>query len=158
MALQKGDPAPDFTLYDDARQPFTLSEHRGEKVVLLFFPGAFTSVCTTELNTVNNDIARYDGARVVGLSTDAPPVLAEFKKAHYIGLPLLSDHDAEAAEAYGVRFSREEHNLGYSRMSKRAAFVVDEQGRIAYAEVTAHPGLQPDFDAIVAALGEPAAA
>lgn len=152
MPLQKGDPAPDFTLYDDARGPWSLSDQRGQKVVLLFFPGAFTSVCTTELNTVSNDLVRYNGARIVGISTDAPAVLAEFRKLHDLRFPLLSDHDAEVAGAYGVRFRREEHNLGYSRMSKRAAFVVDEEGRIAHAEVTANPGLQPDFDALHAAL------
>ena len=81
MALSQGDSAPDFTLYDDATQPFTLSEADGP-VVLLFFPGAFTSVCTTELNTVGNDYERYTntGAQVVGISTDSPFALAEFKK------------------------------------------------------------------------------
>lgn len=151
MALTPGDHAPDFTLYDDARQPWTLSERRGRKVVLLFFPGAFTSVCSTEMNTVNNDLDRYDalGADVVGLSTDSPDALAEFKKVNDLRFPLLSDHDAEVAGSYGVRFTREEHRLGYSRVAKRAVFVVDGEGRIAYTELLAHPGLEPDYDALL---------
>ena len=154
MPLPAGETAPDFTLYDDERHRWTLSEHRGHPVVLLFFPGAFTSVCTTELNTVNNDLSRYTGggARVVGLSTDSPDVLAEFKRVNDLRFPLLSDHDAEVAEAYGVRTTREEHRLGFSRVAKRAAFVVDPEGRIIHAELTAHPGLEPDYEALLEAV------
>ncbi|HLT48172.1 MAG TPA: peroxiredoxin [Rubricoccaceae bacterium] len=154
MSLSVGDPAPDFTLYDDERRPWTLSDHRGHAVVLLFFPGAFTSVCTTEMNVVNNDLARYSGggARVAGISTDSPDVLAEFKAVNDLRFPLLSDHDAEVAEAYGVRFTREEHRLGFSRVAKRAVFVVDGGGRIVHVEVLAHPGLEPDYDALLEAV------
>jgi peroxiredoxin len=154
MPLAVGDPAPDFTLYDDERQPWTLSEHGGHPVVLLFFPGAFTSVCTTEMNAVNNDLARYTGggAYVAGLSTDSPDALAEFKRVNDLDFPLLSDHDADVAEAYGVRFKKEEHRLGYSRVAKRAVFVVDGEGRIAHAEVMAHPGLEPDYAALLEAV------
>ena len=79
MALSTGDRAPDFTLYDSAHQPFTLSESGDRQVVLLFFPGAFTSVCTDELTTVGNDLARWQdaGAEIVGISTDSPFALAE---------------------------------------------------------------------------------
>jgi peroxiredoxin len=154
MALSLGDPAPDFTLYDDERKPWTLSGRARPKAVLLFFPGAFTSMCTTEMNAVNLDLDRYErlGADVVGISTDSPDALAEFKKANDLQFRLLSDHDAEVADAYGVRFTREEHRLGYSRIAKRASFVVDGDDGVAHAEVLAHPGLQPDFDAILDAL------
>jgi peroxiredoxin len=154
MALSIGDSAPDFTLYDDRAHPWTLSAQRGKKVVLLFFPGAFTSVCTTELNTVNNDLSRYEGygAEIVGISTDAPSALAEFSKVNDFRFPLLSDHDADVAGAYGARFSRDEHRLGYGRIAKRAVFVVDEEGRLIHAEVLQNPGNQPDFDALHDAL------
>lgn len=155
MPLSTGDNAPDFTLYDSEAKPFTLSEARqNNQVVLLFFPGAFTSTCTTELNTVRNDYGRYEdlGAEVVGISTDAPSALAEFKKAHGFPFRLLSDHDAEVSEAYDAKFSREEHRLGYGRVAKRAAFVVGTDGTIRYAEVLANAGNQPDYDAILAAL------
>lgn len=156
MPLSAGYPAPDFTLYDDEQQPWTLSEHRGHPVVLLFFPGAFTGVCTAEMKAVNDDLMRYArrGTHVVGLSTDAPAVLAEFRKVNDLDFSLLSDHDADVAGAYGVRFTSEEHNLGYSRVAKRAVFVVDAEGRIAYTDVMAHPGLEPDYEAVLGAIGD----
>jgi peroxiredoxin len=155
MSLDRGDHAPDFTLYTDRFERWRLADAIGTgRVVLLFFPGAFTSTCTTELNTVNNDIERYTGgeAQVVGISTDAPAVLAEFRKVHGLTFPLLSDHDADVSGAYGARFSAEEHRLGYSRMSKRASFVVDRDGTLLYAAVLPSPGDLPDFDAIAAAV------
>jgi peroxiredoxin len=155
MSLQPGDRAPDFTLYTDTFEQWSLAEALGRgRVVLLFFPGAFTSTCTTELNTINNDLDRFEanGAQVVGISTDAPAVLAEFKKVQALKFPLLSDHDAEVSGAYGARFTKEEHRLGYSRMSKRASFVVERDGTIVFAEVLPSPRELPDFDAIGAAV------
>ena len=154
MPLSIGDSAPDFTLFDDERTPWTLSDHRGHAIVLLFFPGAFTSVCTTEMNAINNDLARYTGggASIVGLSADAPAVLAEFKKVNDLNFPLLSDHEGEVSEAYRVQLSREEHLLGYSRVAKRAVFVVGADGTITHAEVTKHPGVEPDYDSILEAI------
>ena len=155
MPLEKGDTAPDFTLYSDSGQPWHLAGALAQgRVVLLFFPGAFTSVCTTELNTINNDLPRFtDGAaQVVGISTDSPAVLAEFRRVNDLAYPLLSDHDAEVADAYGARFSREEHRLGFSRMAKRASFVIEPDGAIAYANVQASTKDLPDFDAIAAAV------
>ena len=155
MALARGDRAPDFTLYSDQKQPWHLADALAQgKVVLLFFPGAFTSVCTTELNAVNNDMPRFTegGAQVVGISTDAPAVLAQFREVHELAYPLLSDHDAEVAEAYGARYSREEHRLGYSRVAKRASFVIEPDGTVAYADVQANAGDLPDFEAIAAAV------
>ena len=78
MSVSVGDSAPDFTLFSDETEAWTLSEHRGKNVVLLFFPAAFTGTCTTELNTINNDLARFNDANavVVGISTDTPFVLA----------------------------------------------------------------------------------
>ena len=153
MPLSTGDDAPDFTLFDDSHDPFTLSEADGP-VVLLFFPGAFTSVCTTELNTVGNDYARYTdaGAEVVGISTDSPFALAEFKKANGFPFRLLSDHDGDVSAAYGAKYDGDFTPMKLSRISKRAAFVVDGDGEIAYAEVLDNAGEQPDFDAVVAAL------
>lgn len=157
MPLEKGDAAPDFTLYSDSGKPWHLANALAQgRVVLLFFPGAFTSVCTTELNTVNNDLPRFTegGAQLVGISTDSPAVLAEFRRANDLAYPLLSDHDAEVAGAYGARYTREEHRLGYSRMAKRASFVIEPDGTIAYAEVQASTKDLPDFDAIAAALSD----
>jgi len=155
MPLRRGDLAPDFTLYDHDRKPWHLANALGQgRVVLLFFPGAFTSVCTTELNTVNNDLARFtvDGAQVVGISTDHPAVLLEFRKTHDLAFTLLSDHDADVADAYGARYSKEEHRMGYSRIAKRASFVIEPDGALAFAEVQDDVGELPDLDGIAAAV------
>ena len=156
MALSKGDAAPDFTLPTDEMNRWSLAEDgKGKKTVLLFFPGAFTSVCTTELNDVQNDMARYDGlgAQIVGVSTDSPFVLAEFKQANNLSFPLLSDHDGDVSKAYGAKYDGDFTDMKLSRIAKRSAFVVDEDGTLLYAEVLENAGKQPDFDAIRAALG-----
>lgn len=155
MAIQPGQSAPDFTLYDDAMQPFTLSEAlQNGKVVLLFFPGAFTSVCTTELNTVASDYGRYEdlGADVVGISTDSPFALAEFKKVNGFPFRLLSDHDAKVAEAYGAKYDHDFTPMKLDRIAKRSAFVIGQDGKVVHAEVLDNAGQQPDFDAIFAAV------
>ena len=156
MALSAGDDAPDFTLPDDAMAPVSLADLRSDgPAVLLFFPGAFTSVCTTELNTVANDHQRYQdtGATVVGISTDSPFALAEFKKANGFPFRLLSDHDGSVSEAYGAKYDHDFTPMKLDRISKRAAFVVREDGTVAYAEVLDNAGEQPDFSAVLSALG-----
>lgn len=150
MAVQTGSPAPDFTLYDHDKNAWSLADHRGSPVVLLFFPGAFTSVCTTELNDVNNDFAPYEsaGASVVGISTDSPFALAEFRKANGLSFPLLSDHDGAVSEAYGAKYDRDFTPMKLDRISKRSAFVIDGEGIVRYAEVLENAGQMPDFDAV----------
>ncbi len=151
MAVQTGQQAPDFTLYSDQKEAYTLSEQRdGQHTVLLFFPGAFTGGCTAEMCTVNDSLARYQAldAQVLGISADAPAVLSEFKKQNGLDFTLLSDHHGEASGKYGAQFSTQEHNLGYDRIAKRAAFVIDADGNVQYAEVLENPGKQPDFEAI----------
>ena len=155
MPLSAGDTAPDVSLFDDQTTSFSLAEARqAGPVVLLFFPGAFTSVCTTELNTVANDYARYEalGATVVGISTDSPFALAEFKRANGFPFRLLSDHDGDVAAAYGAKYDRDFTPMKLDRIARRAAFVVATDGTIAYAEVLESAGDQPDFEAIVDAL------
>ncbi len=153
MALTQGDAAPDFTLYDSSTEPFTLSD-ASDKTVLLFFPGAFTSVCTTELSTVGNNYDRYQdlGATVVGISTDSPFALAEFKKANDFPFRLLSDHDGSVSESYGAKYDHDFTPMKLDRVSKRAAFVVSAHGQVEYAEVLENAGEQPDFDAVLTAL------
>ena len=111
-------------------------------------------MCTTELNTVGNDYQRYQdlGAQVVGISTDSPFVQAEFKKANGFPFRLLSDHDGSVAEAYGAKYDHDFTPMKLDRIAKRAAFVVEPDGTISYAEVLDNAGEQPDFDAVLAAL------
>jgi len=153
MSLRAGDSAPDFTLFDSEQTPFTLSEAAGP-VVLLFFPGAFTSVCTDELNLVGNDYASYQGrgAEVVGISTDSPFALAEFKKVNGFPFRLLSDHDGEVSAAYGSKYDNDFTAMKLGRIARRSAFVVGADGSVLSAEVLESAGDHPDFDRIHAAL------
>lgn len=149
-----GDPAPDFELFDDQQTSWSLSENLDSPVLLLFFPGAFTSVCTTELNTVNNDLDRFEGVTVVGISTDSPFVLEEFRSVHGFDFPLLSDHSGDVSALYGAKYEGDFTPMNLDRVSKRAAFVVDEKGTLRYKEVLQNAGKQPDFDAITSVLAE----
>lgn len=145
--LSVGNQAPDFELYTHEQDAWQLSEHRGTPVVLLFFPGAFTSVCTTELNTVNNTLDDYGGAEVVGISTDSPFALEEFHDAEGLTFPLLSDHNAEVCQLYEAKYDAFTP-MALDRIAKRAAFVIDEEGILQYKEVLENAGKQPDLDHI----------
>jgi peroxiredoxin len=149
MALHQGEKAPDFSLYDDEQNLVRLGD-LDDPVLLLFFPGAFTSVCTNEMVAVSDDLERYadHDVQVYGISTDAPPVLAEFRERHEIQFPLLSDHDAEAAAAYEAKYDGNFTPMNLDRVAKRAAYLIDRAGRIRYAEVLDDAGQQPDFEAI----------
>ena len=152
MALQTGQQAPDFSLYDTEKQQVTLSEQKGKNVVLLFFPLAFTSVCTAELCSVRDNYNLYDqlNAQVYGISVDSPFTLKAFRTEQNLNFPLLSDFNKTAATAYGALY--ESFALGMKGVSKRAAFVIDKDGVIQYAEVLEDAGKQPDFAAIQKAL------
>jgi peroxiredoxin len=153
-ALNVGDSAPEFELFDDQQKPWRLSENLDAPVLLLFFPGAFTSVCTTELNTVNNDLDRFGEVNVVGISTDSPFVLEEFRSVHGFDFPLLSDHNGDVSALYGAKYQSNFTPMNLDRVSKRAAFVVDEEGTVRYKEVLENAGKQPDFDAIADILDD----
>jgi len=145
---QVGDDAPDFTLFTTNEQSWQLSDHRDQPVVLLFFPGAFTSVCTAELNTVNTDYEVFGNAHVVGISTDSPFVLSEFRSAHGFNFPLLSDHNAEVSALYGAKYDRNFTDMGLDRISKRAAFVIDQDGVVQYAEILDNAGKHPNLEEV----------
>ena len=154
MPLHSGQIAPDFTLYDTNKQQVTLSSFRGQKVLLLFFPLAFTSVCTAELCSVRDQLKMYEELDVhpIGISVDSVYSLAKFKAEQKINFPLLSDFNKEVSKSYDALY--ETFGLGMKGVSKRAAFLIDEVGRIVYAEVLENAGLQPDFVAIQGKLRE----
>lgn len=143
-----GDPAPDFTLFAHDETPWHLSEHLDQPVVLLFFPGAFTSVCTSELHRANNEAELGDQAHVVGISTDSPFALSAFREQEAFEFPLLSDHDASVAAQYGSKYDQNFTGMNLDRIAKRSAFVIDQEGVIQFAEVLENAGKQPDFAAI----------
>jgi peroxiredoxin len=153
MAIAIGQAAPDFSLFDSEKNKVTLSELKGKNVVLLFFPLAFTGVCTKELCSVRDNIAAYNdtNAQVLGISVDSLFVLDKFKQEQTLNFPLLSDFNKEAAKAFDVLYEVFPA-FEMQGVSKRAAFVVDKEGVIKYAEICATPGDLPDFAAIQSTL------
>jgi len=152
MSLQPGSPAPQFTLISSGKQWVSLSDFKGKKVVLHFFPMAFTGTCTTQLCTMRDNFGYYDGlnAVILGISVDSPFTLAKFKEENNYQFELLSDFNKEVSTAYGCIY--EEFVLGLKGVSKRAAFVIDEEQNIVYAEVLEKATDLPDFAAIAEAV------
>lgn len=153
MNIEKGQVAPGFALYDTEKNKVSLDGYRGKTVVLLFFPLAFTSTCTKELCSVRDNIALYNNANAVvfGISVDSVFTLKKFKEEQGINFALLSDFNKTASKAYNVLYEVFPA-LEMEGVSKRAAFVIGDDGIIKYAEVCEKPGDLPDFSAINAAL------
>lgn len=148
MTLQVGDQAPDFKLFSSELKEVSLNDFAGRKLVIQFFPMAFTGTCTTQLCTMRDSFGYYEGinAAVVGISVDSPFTLAKFKEDQSYQFPLLSDFNKEVSQAFGAFYDEFVFNL--KGVSKRAAFVIDETGKISYAEVLENAGDLPDFEAI----------
>jgi peroxiredoxin len=148
MALQTGQPAPEFILRSSDKQEVKLSDYKGKNVVLLFFPLAFTGVCTAELCDMRDNLAVYNNlnAEVLAVSVDSIYTLDRYKKDQGLTFPLLSDFNKEASEAYGSLY--ENFGYGMKGVSKRSAFVIDTEGMIRYAEVLEDAGKVPDFVAV----------
>ncbi|HUD84310.1 MAG TPA: redoxin domain-containing protein [Candidatus Saccharimonadales bacterium] len=155
MAIKVGSKAPDFTLKSKNATGLVdvkLSENLGRKnTVLLFFPAAFTSVCTSEMCSVSAGLGQYSNlnAAVIGISVDTPFAQEAWAKQEKIGITLASDLNKNVIKAYDVVFP----NLaGIGDTAARAAFVIDKEGVIKYAEQTPTPKDVPDFTAIQKAL------
>jgi peroxiredoxin len=145
-----GEMAPDFTLTAQDKSKVTLSELRGERVILAFYPAAFTGVCTTEMCTFSDGMGSLSdsGTKVFGISVDAPFSNGAFAEKNGISFPLLSDVHREAVNAYGVALG-DFVIPGYT-VAQRSVFVVEEDGTIGYAWVAENPGIQPDYDEVMA--------
>ena len=154
MKIERGQPAPDFTLYDSAKNKITLSDQRGQYVLLLFFPFAFTSTCTAELCSVRDNISFYNNvnAKVFGISVDSLYSLAKYKAEQNLNFSLLSDFNKEVSTAYGSIYEKFSYNM--NGVSKRSAFVIDKIGTIKYAEVLENASEQPNFSNITLTLEE----
>lgn len=152
MALKVGDKAPDFTLPSFTPSPdlteVSLSGFKGKNVVLLFFPQAFTGVCTAEMYTISENFNAYKNmnAEVIGISVDGTFVQKAFAEKNNITIPLLSDFNKEAVKKYDVL--RPEFAHGMKGVAERAVYVIDKDGVIRYVEVMASPGDQVNFDGI----------
>lgn len=152
MSLSVGHSAPDFKLFSSELKEVSLSDYKGRKLVVHFFPMAFTGVCTAQLCTMRDSFGYYEGmnADVVGISVDSPFTLAKFKEDQAYQFPLLSDFNKETSQAYGAFYSDFVFNL--KGVSKRAAFVINEEGKIIHSEVLEVATDMPDFDAIKKAV------
>lgn len=152
MAIEKGQKAPEFTLFNSEKNKVSLSDYKGKNLVILFFPQAFTGVCTTELCSVRDNMNVYTSlnAEVVGVSVDSIFTLAKFKEEQQYNFPLLSDFNKSVSQTYGAFY--DEFVFEMKGVSRRAAFVVDKEGTVQYAEVLESAGDQPNFDAIKATL------
>lgn len=152
MAIEKGQKAPEFTLFNSEKNKVSLADFKGKNLVILFFPQAFTGVCTNELCSVRDNLNVYTGlnAEVVGISVDSIFTLAKFKEEQKYNFPLLSDFNKNVSQAYGAFY--DEFVFEMKGVSRRAAFVVDKEGVVQYAEVLESAGDLPNFEAIKATL------
>ena len=152
MVIEIGQAAPDFTLFNTEKQEIKLAEQQGQNVLLLFFPLAFTSVCTAELCSVRDNLTDYESlnAKPYGISVDSSYTLQKFKEEQHLNFDLLSDFNKEVSTAYGALY--EQFGYGMKGVGKRAAFVIDKGGIVRYAEVLENAGLQPNFASIKESL------
>jgi glutaredoxin-dependent peroxiredoxin len=150
--LQIGDRAPLFSLVDSDKQTVSLKSYKGKNVVVLFFPFAYTGVCTAELCSMRDSIGLYKDldAEILAISVDSPFTLAKFKADNNYNFPLLSDFNKKTIKKYDTMYK--DFFLGLQGVAKRSAFVVDKKGIIRYAQVLESAGDLPDFDAVNAVL------
>ena len=154
MALKVGDKAPDFSLPSlNPKSPdvntVSLSSYKDQKdVVLLFFPQAFSGVCTEEMCTMSDGLEFFNdlNVQVLGISVDGTFVQKAFAEKFNIKVPLLSDYNREIVKKYDVM--RPEFTHGMKNTAERAAYIIDKTGTIQYSEVTPTPGELPNFEAI----------
>ena len=154
MALSVGSKAPGFTLKSKSASGLSdVSLPSGKNTVLLFFPLAFTGVCTQELCDITAGLSSYSdlNADVIGISVDSPFAQEAWALKEKIGITLVSDLNKETTKAYDVLFPG---LAGIGDTSARAAFVIDKSGVIQYSEQTATPKDLPDFAAVKAKLAE----
>jgi len=151
MPISVGTKAPDFTLKSKQATGLVdvkLSDNFGKKnTVLLFFPAAFTSVCTTEMCDITAGLSGYSGlnANIIGISVDSPFAQEAWAKKENIGLTLASDLNKEVIKKYDVVFAM---LAGIGDTAARAAFVIDKNGVVQYSEQTPTPKDLPNFEKV----------
>ena len=146
-----GQQAPEFTLKNTAKESISLSDYHGKTVILAFDPGAFTGVCDKEMCAFQDNMAKLNdaSATVLGISVDSPWANAEFARKYNLEFELLSDIDREVVTAYDASFTGLGGIEGYVS-ANRVVIVVDKSGVIRHRWVAENPGVEPDYDAIVA--------
>jgi len=154
MALTIGQAAPAFKLFNSEKEEVSMSSFLGKKVIIHFFPQAFTGVCTTQLCTMRDNLNYYTdlNAVVLGISVDSVFTLEKFKAEQNYNFSLLSDFNKEVSKAYDAIY--DSWILNMNGVSKRAAFVIDSNGLVQYAEVLESAGDLPNFEAIKACVAQ----
>jgi len=150
-----GEKAPDFMLPDTDRKPRKLSEFMGKKLVLAFFPGAFTSVCTREMCAFRDSLTRLSElkAQVVGVSVNDPFSNKGFAERNMLTFPLLSDYNRDVIRLYDIELMDFAGLKGYI-VAKRSVFVLDKNGVVRYRWVSEDPGIEPNYMEIEEALNQ----
>lgn len=153
MAVEVGQTAPDFNLYDTDRKERKLSEFKGKNVVLAFFPGAFTGVCTTEACALRDQMDQFNSmnAQVLGISVDPPFSQKVWADQNQVNYPFLSDFNRQVVNQYGVALPNLAGMQGYVA-ANRAVFVVDKDGVVRYKWVAPSPATEPNYDEVRQAL------
>lgn len=148
-----GDRAPDFELPDPDMKPRKLSEFRGKKTILAFFPAAESPVCTAEMCALRDslDSLRDLGANVVGISVDGPFANKFFVQNRHLNFPVLSDYRREVIRKYGIVMNKLGPLEGYDA-AKRSVFILDEDGKVIYRWVSDNPLVEPNYNEIKDAL------
>lgn len=151
--VKVGDKAPDFTLPDVDMKPRSLKEFLGQKVVLAFFVGAFTSTCTKEMCEFRDSMARLIDlhAQVVGVSVNDPFSNKGFTEKNRLPFPILSDYKREVIKQWGLELADFAGLKGYM-VAKRSIFILDEAGTVRYAWVSDNPAVEPNYEEIQKAL------
>ncbi|MCC6182934.1 MAG: redoxin domain-containing protein [Bacteroidia bacterium] len=152
MLLEIGKPAPDFKLFNTDKKEISLSDYKGKNLVVLFFPLAFTGVCTDELCYIRDNYNTYStlNAEVVAISIDSLFSLGAYKKEQGYHFDLLSDFNKTVSKAYQSLY--ENFGFGMRGVTKRSAFVIDKNGILQYSEILEDAGKLPNFEAIKACL------
>ncbi len=149
MPLKVGDQAPPFSLVDSTKKLRTLSEFLGSKTVILFYPGAFTGVCSKEMCTMRDSITTFGSlnAKVVAISVDAPSSNKAFSEQNKLNFPLLSDFTRYVSIQYAGLYMDFSGIPGYTA-AKRSVFVLDKDGVVRYAWISENPGAEPDYEEV----------
>ena len=152
--VKVGDKAPDFDLYDTDRKPRTLKEFLGKKTVLVFYPGAFTGVCTKEMCAFRDSISKFNemNAHIVGISVDSPFSNKAFKEKHELQYPLLSDFSRYVCIQYAGGLTLGLGGVSGYTSSKRSVFTLDKEGIVRYAWISEDPAVEPNYDEVAKAL------
>jgi peroxiredoxin len=153
--IKIGQRAPDFTLVDNEMKTRSLRDFLGQTVVLAFFPGAFTSVCTKEMCMFRDSLARFSTlkAKIMGISVNDPFSNRAFAEKNMLEFPLLCDYNREVISLYGIELRDFAGLKGYT-VAKRSVFVIDGQGTVRYVWISDNPGIEPNYAEIEKFLEE----